>query len=244
MAEDEPKKEKCAKGAPLWMCTFADMMSLLLCFFVLILSFANLDEVKFAKMNGSMKDAFGVQRSQQIVNPVLGTKMISPNFDTTPFDVRQELMDIAEEFADSGLVESAEIEDSIVIRVKEQLAFDSGKAGLRPKFKKLLDKIGKVAVMADANIVVSGHTDNVVVRKENAFRTNWGLSTARSVAVVEYWVKKYKIPSSRMSAVGFADGKPIGNNKTAEGRAKNRRVEFSIRPNKGGQAFTGLKELQ
>ncbi|HIJ78890.1 MAG: OmpA family protein [Desulfobulbaceae bacterium] len=244
MAEDEPKKVKCAKGAPGWMCTFADMMSLLLCFFVLLLSFANMDEVKFAKMNGSMKDAFGVQRSQQIINPVEGTLMISPNFDSTPFNVRQELMDIAEEFADSGLVEAAELEDSIVIRVKEQLAFDSGKAVLRPEFIKLLDKIGKVAALADANIIVSGHSDNVVVRKENEFGTNWGLSAARAVAVVEYWAGKYKIPASRMSAAGFADGKPIANNNTAEGRAKNRRVEFTVRPNTGGRAFTGLKELQ
>lgn len=245
MAEDEPKKQKCPSGAPGWMCTFADMMSLLLCFFVLLLSFANMDEVKFAKVSGSLKDAFGVQTSEIIEISPTGELMLAPNFEMVPFDVRQALQEIIDEVADSGLVESAETKEGIVVRVKEQLAFESGKAMLKANFIPLLDKIGKVVAKAEANVVVNGHTDNVLLKKDNNdFRSNWGLSTARAVAVVEYWSKKYRIPSRYLSAVGYADGQPIASNNSAEGRAKNRRVEFIIKPGTGGQAFSGIEELQ
>jgi chemotaxis protein MotB len=78
--------------------------------------------------------------------------------------------------------------------------------------------------------------------KGKPFETNWGLSTARAVAVVEYLAEKHRIPSSRLAAVGFADGRPIASNSTSEGRARNRRVEFEIKP-KAGQAFQGIEEL-
>ncbi|MGV1099453.1 OmpA family protein [Thiovibrio sp. JS02] len=244
MAEDEPKEKKCPAAAPAWMCTFADMMSLLLCFFVVLLSFSHMDEPSFAKMSGAMKDAFGVQRTKQVYDPAGGELMLSPSFETVPFDPRQELERIVEEFSQSGLVESAETEEGILIRVKEPLAFDSGKAELKPQFIALLDKIGKVASTSEADVAVHGHTDNVMLRKETGFRNNWELSTARAVAVVEYWQKKFMIPAGRLSATGYADGKPIISNNTEEGRAKNRRVEFIIKPAKGGEAFSGIEELQ
>jgi len=244
MAEDEPKEKKCPAGAPLWMCTFADMMSLLLCFFIILLSFSNMDEPSFAKMSGAMKDAFGAQRQREIIDPAGGKMMISPNFETVPLDPRQELENIVEEFSQSGMVEIAETSEGIVIRVKEPLAFDSGKADLKPQFIELLDKIGKVAAASEAEVMVNGHTDNIVIRREQGFRNNWELSSARAVAVVEYWQKKFNIPASRLVAAGFADGKPIVSNITEEGRAKNRRVEFVVKPAKGGEAFSGISELQ
>jgi chemotaxis protein MotB len=243
MAQDEPKKKKAPAGAPLWMCTFADMMSLLLCFFVLILTFATLDEVKFVKVSGSLKDAFGVQKDEEIFTP-LGQTMISPMFRTVPFDVRQEVMDIVKELSASGLVEAAETKEGIVVRVDEALAFASGKAELQPRFQELLDRIGKVIAAAEADVVVNGHTDNVPLRPGGEFSSNWTLSAARSVAVVEYWEKKFAMPAARFSAVGHAAGKPVASNNSEEGRGKNRRVEFLIRPGPGGQAFIGIGELQ
>lgn len=243
MAEEEVKKKKAPAGAPLWMCTFADMMSLLLCFFVLILSFATLDEVKFVKVSGSMKDAFGVQKEASPFSPQ-GEVMLSPMFQAVPFDVKQEIMDIANEFTASGMVEAAETKEGLVVRVDEGLAFASGKAEISPRFLELLDKIGKVVATAEADVVVNGHTDNVPIGSGGEFKSNWSLSTARSVAVVEYWEKKLALPASRLSAVGYAAGKPIASNNTEEGRAKNRRVEFLIRPTRGGQAFSGIGEAQ
>lgn len=243
MAEDEPKKKKCPAGAPAWMCTFADMMSLLLCFFVLILSFANLDEVEFAKVTGSLKDAFGVQKEEMVFTSPSGELMLAPSFEMIPFDVRQELMEVLEAEREAGIVDAEEVRDSLIIRVKDTLVFESGKADILPTFMMILDKIGKIVKEADATIVVSGHTDNVPVMKGKPFKTNWGLSTARAVEVVEYWSSKYKIFPSRLSAVGYADGRPVATNNTPQGRAKNRRVEFEVKPNVSSSAFQGIEEL-
>jgi chemotaxis protein MotB len=242
MAADEPKKKKCPGGAPGWMVTFGDMMSLLLTFFVLLLSFSVIDEVEFVKVSGSLKDAFGVQKEKMVFSSPTGELMFAPAFETVPFDVRQELFELLESELEAGLVDAEEVRDSLIIRVKDALVFESGKAEILPGFLPLLNKIGKVVKEADATFFVSGHTDNVPVMKGKPFETNWGLSTARAVAVVEYLAEKHRIPSSRLAAVGFADGRPIASNSTSEGRARNRRVEFEIKP-KAGQAFQGIEEL-
>ena len=81
------------------------------------------------------------------------------------------------------------------------------------------------------------------IRKDGPFTSNWALSAARSVAVVEYWAEKFKIPTHRMVACGYADGIPLAGNDTAEGRARNRRVEFKIELPQTALTFKGLKEL-
>lgn len=242
MAEDCPKPKKCPAGAPLWMCTFADMMSLLLCFFIILLSFSNMDEPSFVKMSGTMKDAFGAQKKKKVTESS-GDLMISPSFESVPFTPLEELEDIVDRFAQPEMVEVAQTSEGIIVRVKEKLAFDSGKAEIKPQFFALLDSIGKVIVTSEADIVVNGHTDNVIPHEKTGYKNNWELSSARAVAVVEYWQKKFNIPSSQLIAAGLADGKPIISNITEEGKAKNRRVEFVIKPIKGGQAFSGIEEL-
>ncbi|MBA3016485.1 MAG: OmpA family protein [Proteobacteria bacterium] len=242
MAEDPPKQKKCPAGAPLWMCTFADMMSLLLCFFIILLSFSNMDEPSFVKLSGTMKDAFGAQKKKQITESS-GELMISPSFESVPFDPRIELEEIIEQFAPANQVELAETSEGMVIRIKEQLAFDSGKAEIKPQFVELLDKIGKFVLTSEAETKVNGHTDNVIPQANTGFKNNWELSSARAVTVVEYWQKKFTIPSGQLIAAGLADGKPIISNITEEGRAKNRRVEFIIKLAKDGKAFSGIEEL-
>lgn len=244
MAEDEAKPKKCPAGAPLWMCTFADMMSLLLCFFVILLSFSNMDEPSFVKMSGAMKEAFGSQRKTKVFEPEGGEKMLAPTMDTVPFDPRDEVEKAVEEFTSAGMVDVAEVQDGLLVRIKDSLAFDSGRAEIKPQFAALLDKIGRIIAASDSQVVVNGHTDDVPLQKESGFRNNWELSAARAAVVIEYWQKKFAIPSSRLAATGHADGRPIIGNSTEEGRARNRRVEFVIKPGKGGAAFPGMSELQ
>ncbi len=234
MTESGSAREKVSAGAPGWMYTFAGMMLFLLCFFVLLLSFSSQDTLQFAKVSCALQEAFGVRKEEVAVPSQGGARLFVPAFETAPFDFRQELLQALEEEMKTGLVDVGEVQDSLVIRVKDTLAFASGRSELLPNFKPVLDKIGKIAREADASIVVSGHTDPVMQGK--TFRTNWGLSTARAVGIVEYLIQKEKISSCRLSAVGYADGRPIANNSTPEGRARNRRIEFEVRPKVSGHA--------
>ncbi len=245
MADDECPKLECPPGSPLWMCTFADLMSLLLCFFVLLLSFSVMDAQKYKMVKGSMENAFGVQKTVKVVDNPSSDKIISQQLPSIPMAIRvvkQIEEEVTEEMA-SGLVEIEASGGEILVRMKDSLAFDFGKATIRKQFEPILDVIGKVLVEVDARITVNGHTDSVPLRKNGPFSSNWSLSAARSVVVVEYWVDKFKIPPHRLSAVGNADGLPLAGNDTPDGRATNRRVEFKIELPSTATSFQGLKEL-
>lgn len=244
MAEEEPIKKEEGGGAPKWMCTFADLMSLLLCFFVLLLSFSTMDNLKYKQVAGSMKDAFGMQKQSTNVSEMpMGQQILSQEFQTVPLDVQVMLQDVIQEDVDAGIVEVEHSPEGMTLRVKGDVAFDSGSAVIRPQFKKLLDQLAGVVAKSDLHFEVGGHTDNVPVRKGGAFTSNYDLSTKRAVAVVEYWRTQKHIAADKLSAAGYADGAPIASNDTEAGRARNRRVEFKIRPLHGKFAFSGIQDI-
>ncbi len=245
MADEECKQEECPPGAPLWMCTFADLMSLLLCFFVLLLSFSVMDAQKYKMVQGSMKDAFGVQKQIRAIDNPSSEQIITTQFISTPLAVKvqRRIDEVVSEESHSNMIEVELSHDGALLRIKDSVAFQFGKATLRDNFKKLLAKVGKIIKEAEAKVTVIGHTDNIPLKKDGAFTSNWSLSTARSVAVVEYWADTLKIPTFRMTAVGMSDGKPIASNETSKGRAENRRVEFKIQVTQTALTFKGLSEL-
>ncbi len=238
------KKKKAPAGAPAWMCTFADMMSLLLCFFVLILSFATLDEPSFRKVTGSIKDALGARKKSMMQEMPQAIRMISPEFETIPFHVKEEFEALFQKDIESGLVTVEEdSKGEITLRIKDSLVFDFGSAQIKDDFKPFLDKLGKIAKDSDATLEVGGHTDNVRVRPGAPFKSNWGLSAARAVEVLEYMAAGHDLPSHRLAIGAYADGRPVAVNDTAEGRSANRRVEFKVKPGEGGKVFEGFQGL-
>lgn len=242
MADEESKCPECPPGAPAWMCTFADLMSLLMCFFVLLLSFAVMDQQQYKRVAGAMKDAFGVQREKPIEAEQQGNEMISSNFETVPLQIQMEMAKYFAEEVAGGEIETEFDPYGLVLRIKGNVAFDSGKATLRKEFLPLLDKIGRLVQRAELLVEISGHTDNVPLRKEQSdFTSNWGLSAARAVAAVEYLVDKYQLPPSRLAAIGYSYGQPLDTNSTPQGRARNRRVEFKIKPGATQFVLDGLE---
>ncbi len=224
------------------MCTFADLMSLLMCFFILLLSFSVMDAQKYYKVAGSMKEAFGTQKEITLPMPIAGTDMVSPAFHSVPLHVQIAVAKSLTEEIESGDIEADYTASGLILRVKGAVAFDSGRARIKKSFSPLLDKLGKLAAEMDLAIEVSGHTDNISLKKgQSSYRSNWSLSAARSVGIVEYWVEKMKVPGDRLSAVAYADSKPVAGNDTAEGRARNRRVEFKIRPLNPDVIVTGIE---
>ncbi len=242
MADDECKKKECPPGAPLWMCTFADLMALLMCFFILLLSFSVMDAQKYYKVAGSMKDAFGTQK--EIVEPssLPGTEMISPTFRSVPLHVQIQVARELSEEIEAGLVQADYTEEGFILKAKDSVAYESGSALVKKEFLPFLNKLGKIVMEMDLAVEVSGHTDNVPLKKGvTPFQTNWSLSAARAVGVVEYWISEMKIPAEKLSAVAYADGRPVASNEGLQGRAENRRVEFKIRPAHPQVIVTGIE---
>jgi len=374
--EEEHECEECpAKGAPAWMATFADMATLLMAFFVLILSFAEFNVPKFKQISGSMKNAFGIQRVIPVVEQPKGTTILSLDFSpnptpsvqpnmkqqTTETDQKnvelktktqdgqkddaenQDAQELAENIKDAvskgdadvevetvgdkvvvnfdpaktdekdlqeavkaiesvkaasgksdtevlfggvekqlaqlataankkgkgdgdsnegdnagespdtskeeekkaqiaedkfrvalkeemgeGLIDIERDEDKVIITVGSGGAFKSGSADLTAKAKKIMAKIAEVNKKGRSEILVSGHTDDKPLTFGSIYRDNWDLAAARSSSVVQELSKTGKLKPERMKAISYGETQPLAGNETAQGRAKNRRIEIEI----------------
>lgn len=225
-SQDEPKP-----GAPEWLATYGDMVTLLLCFFVLLFSFATLDVQKFEAIAQSMSGSLGVLDSGTTVNlePLVGS---FPG--DSPTDEDEEFRKLYEEM--SEYIRENELEASITLRLDERgllvrfldnVLFDSGKADLKPKAREIINKVADIIKENEKNVRIEGHTDNVPINTPR-FPSNWELSTARAVNVVKYLIEVNGIEARRLSASGYSDQHPVDDNDTPEGRQKNRRVDMVI----------------
>lgn len=223
------------KGAPMWVVTFGDLMSLLLCFFVLMLSFSEMDRRKYRVISGSMKNAFGIQRKMPKFESPKGVRMIAKEFDQAI--VLPEIKDqiskpLVREVADAfpGIQDSVDVvttENQVTIRLLGEATFDTGSADIHRRFAPLLLRIGKLLEGSKGEIVIAGHTDNVPL-SGGPYKTNMGLSAARATAIAEFLLTRTDIDPGRISTMGCGEHRPLMPNVTAEARRKNRRVEIIL----------------
>ena len=368
----EEEEEECPKcppvGAPAWMATFADMATLLMAFFVLILSFAEFNVPKFKQISGSLKNAFGVQKIVPIVEQPKGTTVLSLNFSPSPAKsvtnemtqqttettkpeietqtknkdsdgsgekqsdaedlvkaleeavargdiqvetlgenvvvnftpneaeqkdlpqllqktlnaieqakaatgkseqdvlfggIESQLAELAEaasaaakstkEQAESkaksnkkaqiaedelkvalrqeigqGLADVQREDDKVIITVGAGGALASGSADLTPAAIDIMNRIAEVNATGKSEIKVSGHTDDVPLIFGSNYRDNWDLAAARSASVVQAFAANGTISEDRLEAISYGESRPVEPNDTANGRAKNRRIEIEI----------------
>ena len=234
MSEELPPQEEVEEGAPLWVVTFGDLMSLLMCFFVLLLSFSEMDRKKYKMVSGSMANAFGIQREKPVFESPKGLKMIAKEFDQAVLVTKieesikpiiEEINNKYEELKDAVELEIAE--DKVTIRMMGATTFDTGKAELHPAFRPLLKKIGEVLSQTKGEIIIAGHTDNVPL-SGGLFGSNLGLSMARAGSVAEFMLRSTSLDPKKLSTMGFGEYRPLASNDTAQGRRRNRRVEIIV----------------
>ena len=229
-------KKREDEGLPEYFATFADMMTLLMTFFVLLFSMSTLDPVKIADMAASMQENLtGTARAERV--PI-----------KTQSEIRREVLEAIEQTRMQDVAEVTHSPKGTSITIDSRFAFDVGEAELKPAIYPFLDSI--IPIMMDQGnkfpIAVEGHTDNLPTVGEIALRypTNWELSAARAARVVRYCIER-GVPGGKLRAVGFADRVPAGTswqqtrigvteemvragNSTAELQAANRRVEITF----------------
>lgn len=358
----EPDCPPCKAGAPGWMATFADMATLLMAFFVLILAFADTEIPKFEQINGSIKAAFGIrkivptikipsarslvvetftpavaqrtvvqqqtQRSDDITSEYV---VVRDNDSSEEFEVEDEFKRVENALAEEiksgeisvrtenddiivevaanssqqssgsvtdvarsgqvdqrlvelsaaimsaqtqvtrelkvfsassqdgksagsessssekdlqkqmnqvradlaseiqqGLLEVEMIDNAIVIRLASQDSFVSGSADLQTGFLSLLAQVASSIAQSEGGIRIEGHTDNIPIVFNDRFNSNWDLSAVRAASVANFLSQQAEIDPDRLRVKGFADTVPIASNESAEGRARNRRIEIII----------------
>lgn len=196
-----------------WMMSYGDMMTLLLVFFVLIVSISEIDAVKLQMVTQSMRNA------------ISGEEAKVPTLKEIQQEVKQSVYDL-------NLEEVVEVErnkNGIQLMLKGESFFPSGSATLFKNTHYFLDEIVWQILKTPYLVSVEGHTDNIPI-KTRMFPSNWELSAARAAAVVRYFESK-GLPRNRFRCVGFADAQPkdpeLGN-RTAQARADNRRVVITF----------------
>ncbi|OCC15472.1 Flagellar motor rotation protein MotB [Dissulfuribacter thermophilus] len=240
------KKCECPPGAPKWMVTFGDLMSLLLCFFVLLLSFSTMDPAMFKEVSGSLRNAFGVQKSEITYEIPKGIDIVSREFNPvfTVDIILEKIKSAIKLELIKGEIEIEALNDRVILRFNDELTFPPGSAELIPSAKPKLDKIRKIIEEVPGEVLVAGHTDNIPIQS-NKYPSNWHLSAARAATVVTYLLKDGTIAPSRLAAIGYGPSRPRLPNDSPENRKKNRRVEiifmqpqnpeeFDVKPITGG----------
>lgn len=228
----------CPKCMPGWLAAFGDLMSLLLTFFVLLLSMSTMDAKKIQEAIGSLAGALSVleggtkseisRERQQQATP-MDTTDITTNMVVTS-TLKQAIIEINEMAKTGGNPEITldESENGFIIRLPDGLLFASGSAVIQNEDAILfLKRIALIIQRLPEKLHVDarGHTDDNPPSTQSLFKDNWELSTARAVSVAKELIKN-KIDPRRIAASGKAEFDPLTSNATEQGRAKNRRVEL------------------
>ena len=134
---------------------------------------------------------------------------------------------------EKGNIKIQQVADKLTINMLDQVLFDSGQAQIKPAGLKVLKQVSDIVKnVDDKQIRIEGHTDNVPIggKLKSRFPYNWELSTARATSVVRYLIDEGGVEGAKLSAVGYAEMRPIASNDTDEGRKANRRIEIALYP--------------
>ncbi|SEO84406.1 chemotaxis protein MotB [Amphibacillus marinus] len=244
-------KNKNSGGAPKWMTTFSDLMSLMLTFFVLLFAMSQIDSQRFEALAESFRNqaAFNIFSSGSISNESTGGDVtVEPDesiivdlpeadHDLTVDELASDsesleelLREVEAYLADNGLnnlISANRSDQGVVLILQEQILFDSGEAIIKSEGEPFLDKVAVLLSSISNKVRVEGHTDNRPISTPQ-FPSNWELSGARASSVIRYILTNNDFEEDRFVAVGYGDTQPVASNNSPENWQKNRRVEIVI----------------
>jgi chemotaxis protein MotB len=219
-----------------WLLSYSDFMTLLMILFVVMFAMSSVDQTKFKQLSQSMKVAMGGGKSivgnEDAVSIAEKSKPVNTEIQVESEESKLEkLKSQVDKYLDQngmkGSVSTEIDERGLVVSINDTLFFDSGRAEIKAEPQNKLIEIGKIVNQLGNYIRIEGHTDNVPI-SNGQFSSNWQLSAARAANVTQLLIANSSILPQKLSAVGYGEYRPILDNSTEEGRAKNRRVDIII----------------
>lgn len=256
----KPNRTESENQGGKWLLTFNDMVTLLLTFFVLILSLSTLDAPKVNEAASSIRGVFNLSERGTREKVEVFTPFVSPLGSGIPgkdasIVLERKKRDLAERInreiqriaAGTSVavtedrtvwdrtMEARVVDEGVSVSLGENLLFETGKAGIEGEHHPALDSLCSMLREEDFPIRVEGNTDEVPINTE-VFPSNWELSVARAVSVVKYFISEGAIAPERLSAAGYADSRPRVPPDSDRNRELNRRVEILVMldKNEGG----------
>lgn len=221
-----------------WLGTYADTMTLLLTFFVLLYSTAAVDTEKVR----SISTAFSMMNSTGGTSllefdmydgevPLIGGESVEQITSQADISEKDKMyMNVKEFISNNDLTEVVEVVDNergISLQLRDNILFESASSDIKEDSKGILSKINELVLTVNNNILIEGHTDNIPINTAR-FPSNWELSVDRAVNVVRYFIEVKGQNPKRFSAAGYGEYQPIAPNDNYSNMAKNRRVEILI----------------
>lgn len=240
MSRKKSAKEEMRTDA--WIATFADTMTLLLTFFVLLYSFSTVDAAKFEQIASSLQSVLTGETGKSILDlniksgevPLVGEPVPTTMPSNNTEDIYEKVQTFIKVKKLEDIVEIKSDSRGVVIQLREKILFQSGKAEIIPEIKPVLNTINTLVSSFPNDIVIEGHTDNVPI-KNYEYKNNWQLSSARALNVLEYFIGiKSQIHPERFTSVACGEYQPIVPNNNDVNRALNRRVSIIIVANEKG----------
>lgn len=241
MAKREKKMEE-DKNLNAWMATYSDLVTLLLCFFVLLFATSDVNSEKFKQIAESFSKKLSIMPGQNsdmldaLGNGIVAMPQVKGESDKEFEEQgKEELEEMAKNFEnyfeENGLKDEIQVEKSdryITLNFKDGILFDVGKADIKSEAIKVLSMVSdEIAKYPDNHIKIEGHTDNMPINTVR-FPNNWYLSASRAISVATYFIDTKNFEPNRISTEGYGEYRPKAPNDTPENRSKNRRVEIKI----------------
>jgi chemotaxis protein MotB len=232
-----------------WLVSYADFITLLFAFFVVMFAVSQVDSKKVGRFTQSFNDALewqvmqqagsgsssggGATQEQEIIplqgkkQPALKGKGGSSDFDEEKESIKRGLLARLGAAPILAGLKVLEVRGELVLRLPEKLIFDRGEALVRPEGRTALEAIADELASRPVRIRIEGHTDSMPIHNMR-FPSNWELSMARAMAVVAFLLDNGKIDPPRLAAAGYGEHHPVETNDTPEGRTQNRRVDLIV----------------
>jgi chemotaxis protein MotB len=232
-----------------WLVSYADFITLLFAFFVVMFASSQADKGKAQQVSDSVTKALDGDKAVTAIAAVLGgtkdntgqgnaqmhgpggeKRIEPPKKEDKLAELLPSLNVLSKELKteiDAGRIQVSMEQRGLVISFKQAALFPSGEDAISPDSLPSLDKVASAMMKIPNPVRLEGHTDSRRINTPR-FHSNWELSTARSIALLEIFTHKLHVPEGHISVAGYADTAPVASNETEEGRARNRRVDIVI----------------
>lgn len=241
-----------------WMVSYADFVTLLFAFFVVMYAMSSVNEGKYRVLADTMTEAFKVapkspdpiqigkeskavtssKPSLEQIKPIKILKKSQRTYEREMKQIAETVSKSVQPLIDKGLIKVTQHKLWVEIEMNSKILFSSADSELEEEAYPALKSLAQVLKKLPNSIDVEGHTDNLPINNE-LFPSNWELSAARAASVVHLFTN-YGVDPKRLSSIGYAEFRPIANNNTAAGRVKNRRVKVVILADKNSRRIVEI----
>ncbi|HEY4566548.1 flagellar motor protein MotB [Planococcaceae bacterium Storch 2/2-2] len=235
------REEECADES--WLLPYADLLTLLLALFIVLFASSSIDQERMQQLSSVFNDVFdsssGIMDSEAPISVPMQKPDSSENddLDSSYLEDQYSLGEIQEKLDDyiamhelEGQFETQMTDEGLLVTIRDSILFEMGQADVSEQYRGLAEDVAELLVLdRPRHVMITGHTDNVPIQTAE-FADNWELSMMRALNFLKVLADKENIDPQYFSAKGYGEYKPIADNSTASGRAKNRRVEILIQP--------------